>query len=266
VREESAASANWRLIPLALATRSRAASSGSLRLTRRRTQPVPSSRVMGAAGASCSPGASLRSRRAPRPAGELLDVEQLVTDAGAPPGADGPGLPENPGARGSLSLLLSRSYGEASGRRFQIPNAYWHKTMGVKRITDPYPTVVPGHAEPSARCGPARRVVWGGARVCPTPSRLLGGGGRQTRTSQPRPRSPGRLPPTLKAGFVGRTVETPTLIETRQPGAPRAGRHGWDRRRAPWAPRTPSWRAGPSSLAAHLPAPLRLHASTGAVP
>jgi hypothetical protein len=38
-----------------------------------------------------------------------------------------------------------------------LPNAYWHKTMGLKGFTDP--TAVSGNAERTARCGPACRVV-----------------------------------------------------------------------------------------------------------
>ncbi|MDQ2761415.1 MAG: hypothetical protein M3Y17_13585, partial [Actinomycetota bacterium] len=41
-----------------------------------------------------------------------------------------------------------------------LPNAYWHKTMGLKGFTDP--SVVSGNAERTARCGPACRVVWEG--------------------------------------------------------------------------------------------------------
>jgi hypothetical protein len=41
-----------------------------------------------------------------------------------------------------------------------LPNAYWHKTAGLKGFTAP--TAVSGNAERTARCGPACRVVWEG--------------------------------------------------------------------------------------------------------
>jgi hypothetical protein len=39
-----------------------------------------------------------------------------------------------------------------------LPNAYWHKTMGLTGFTDPYRRF--RDASRTARCGPARRVVW----------------------------------------------------------------------------------------------------------
>ncbi len=41
-----------------------------------------------------------------------------------------------------------------------LPNAYWHKSLGLKGFLDPYRRF--RDAERTARCGPARRVVWGG--------------------------------------------------------------------------------------------------------
>ena len=41
-----------------------------------------------------------------------------------------------------------------------LPNAYWHRAMGLQGFLDPYRRF--GSAERTARCGPARRVVWEG--------------------------------------------------------------------------------------------------------
>jgi hypothetical protein len=40
-----------------------------------------------------------------------------------------------------------------------LPNAYWHKTMGLKGFTVPYRRF--RDAKRTAGCGPARPVVWG---------------------------------------------------------------------------------------------------------
>jgi hypothetical protein len=56
-----------------------------------------------------------------------------------------------------------------------LPNAYWHKTMGLKG--SPTRTVVSGNAERTAQCGPACRVLWEGQGE-PGPYPIRGGGGR----------------------------------------------------------------------------------------
>jgi hypothetical protein len=41
-----------------------------------------------------------------------------------------------------------------------MPNAYWHRTLGLKGFNEPYGRF--RDAMRTARCGPARRVVWEG--------------------------------------------------------------------------------------------------------
>jgi hypothetical protein len=59
-----------------------------------------------------------------------------------------------------------------------LPNAYWHKTIGLKGFTDP--TVASGNAERTARCGPACRVVWEGPeQAWPLPDSVGAGAGNR---------------------------------------------------------------------------------------
>jgi hypothetical protein len=70
-----------------------------------------------------------------------------------------------------------------------LPNSYWHKTMGLQGLLNPYRRF--RDATRTAGCGPARPVVWGAPGVSPAPTRLRSGPGNgqlvDLRGARPRP-------------------------------------------------------------------------------